>query len=311
MRRFLAVALSVCGLLLVQTAAYAKDRIVFVDHWPVSDPFFNVIRNSAELAAKQLDVSIEFRNPPGGDISAMGRLITQAAASKPAGIISTAADLSVVEGPLTDAADQGIPVVIVNSGTPEITKKIGALIYIGQSEYEAGKEAGEMAKKAGVKSFVCVNHFYAQPVSHLRCQGFAAGLGVKVGDQEIDSGTDPNTITTRTAAFLRAHPDTQAILTLGPTSADPVITWLKDQGTAGKYFFATFDLDQDIVGAIKDGMIKEAVDQQPFIQGYDGVEVLVNYVRYGVIQANDIWSGPNLITKTNLGPVVASAGKYR
>jgi simple sugar transport system substrate-binding protein len=90
-----------------------------------------------------------------------------------------------------------------------------------------------------------------------------------------------------------------------------VITWLKDQGTAGKYFFATFDLDQDIVGAIKDGMIKEAVDQQPFIQGYDGVEVLVNYVRYGVIQANDIWSGPNLITKANLGPVVALAGKYR
>jgi simple sugar transport system substrate-binding protein len=95
-------------------------------------------------------------------------------------------------------------------------------------------------------------------------------LGVKVGDQEIDPGTDPNTITTRTAAFLRAHSDTQAILTLGPTSADPVITWLKDQGTAGKYFFAAFDLDLDIVGAIKDGMIKEAVDQQLFIQGMMG-----------------------------------------
>jgi hypothetical protein len=39
MRRFLAVALSVCGLLLMQTAAYAKERIVFIGHWPVSDPF--------------------------------------------------------------------------------------------------------------------------------------------------------------------------------------------------------------------------------------------------------------------------------
>jgi simple sugar transport system substrate-binding protein len=74
---------------------------------------------------------------------------------------------------------------------------------------------------------------------------------------------------TRTAAYLKAHPDTQAILTLGPTGADPMIKWVKDQGVAGKYFFATFDLSPDIVGAMKDGTIQVAVDQQPFIQGYD------------------------------------------
>jgi simple sugar transport system substrate-binding protein len=284
MRKVLAAALAVCGLLLWQTTAHAKgERIVFVGHWPEADSFFNVIRNSAQLAADQLGVKVEFRNPPGGDLSEMGRLIDQATASKPAAIISTVPDESIVDTPLTNAVSAGIPVVIVNSGSAEIAKKVGALRYIGQAEYEAGKAAGDKAKAANVKSFVCVNRFYQHP----------------------------NDIVTRTAAYLKAHPDTQAILTLGPTGADPMIKWVKDQGAAGKYFFATFDLSQDIVGAMKDGTIKVAVDQQPFIQGYDAVGILTNYVRYGVLQANDIYSGPGLITKGNIAQVVSSAGKYR
>lgn len=311
MKRLLAAALGVCGLMLSGAIAQAAERIVFIGHWSESDPFFNVIRNSAQLAATEMGVTVEFRNPPGGDLSQMARLIDQAAASKPSAIISTVPDEKIVDDPLSNAAGVGIPVVIVNSGSAEIAKKIGALRYIGQAEYDAGKAAGEKAKAAGVKSFVCVNHFFQHPVSHQRCQGFADALGIKLGDQDMDSGSDPNDVVTRTAAFLKAHPDTQAILTLGPTGADPLIRWVKDQGAGDKYYFATFDLSQAIVGAMKDGLVKVAVDQQPFIQGYGAVEVLVNYVRYGVLQANDIYSGPGLITKDNLSQVLALAGKYR
>lgn len=311
MRKFLAIVGTVCGLLLGQATSQAAERIIFVGHWPVSDPFFNVIRNSAQLAADQMKIQIEFRNPPSGDLSQMATLIDQAAASKPAGIISTIPDMNVVGNPLKNVTAAGIPLVIVNSGTSKEAKSIGALLYIGQAEYDAGKAAGVKAKAAGAKSFVCVNHFYQFEASHERCKGFAAGLGVPLGNQEIDSGTDPNTIVARTAAFLKVHPTTQAILTLGPTSADPVIQWLKGQGGAGKYFFATFDLSKAIVGALKDGTIKVAVDQQPFLQGYDAVTVLTNYIRYGVVQANDIHSGPGLITKENLPQVLKLAGKYR
>ena len=72
-----------------------------------------------------------------------------------------------------------------------------------------------------------------------------------------------------------------------------------------------FDLSQAIAGAMKEGMIKVAVDQQPFIQGYGAVGVLTNYARFGVLQANDVYSGPGLITKDNLDQVLAQAGKYR
>ena len=62
---------------------------------------------------------------------------------------------------------------------------------------------------------------------------------------------------------------------------------------------------------MKDGIVDVAVDQQPFIQGYGSVEVIANYLRYGVLQANDIASGPGLVTKDTLEQVVALAGKYR
>ncbi|WP_413990803.1 sugar ABC transporter substrate-binding protein [Labrys okinawensis] len=311
MKRWLKAAVGACALLMTTVSGHAAERFVFVGHWPESDSFFNVIRNSAQLAADQVGVKIEFRNPTGGDLSEMGRLIDQAAASKPDAIISTVPDENLVTDPLTNAVASGIPVVLVNSGSADFAKKIGALRYIGQAEYDAGKAAGEQAKAANVKSFLCVNHFYQHPVSHLRCKGFADGLGIAVGDQEIDSGTDPNDVVNRSAAFLKAHPDTQAILTLGPTSADPMIKWVKDQGAGDKYFFATFDLSKDIVAAMKDGTVKVAIDQQPFLQGYDAVVILANYIRYGVIQANDISSGPGLITKQNIDQVLALAGKYR
>lgn len=311
MRRFFVALVGAFAALILANQAFAKERLVFIGHWPESDSFFNVIRNSAQLAADQLKVQIEFRNPPGGDLAQMGQLIDQAAASKPDGIIATIPDPSIVTGPLSNAVASGIPVVIVNSGSPEIAKKIGALLYIGQAEFNAGKAAGEKARAAGVKSFVCVNHFFQQPVSHERCNGFAAGLGVPLGGQEIDSGTDPTDIVSRTAAYLKTHPGTQAILTLGPTSADPMIKYLRDQGMAAKFYFATFDLSQDIVAAMKDGIVKVAVDQQPFLQGYDAVQVLILYDRYGVVQANNIESGPGLITKANLQQVISLAGKYR
>lgn len=308
----IAMMLAAASALMVSAAVTeAKERIVFVGHWSEADLFFNVIRNSAQLAADQMGVDIEFRNPPGGDLAQMGDLINQAAASKPDGIISTVPDENIVNDPLTNAVANGIPVVIVNSGSAEIARKIGALRYIGQAEYEAGKAAGEKAKAANIKSFVCVNHFFQHPVSHERCQGFADGLGVELGKQEIDSGTDPNDVVTRTAAYLNANPDTQAILTLGPTGADPMIKWVNDQGATDKYFFATFDLSKDIVEAMKSDVVKVAVDQQPFIQGYDAVKTIVNFDRYGVLQANDIFSGPGLITKDNLEQVLSLAGKYR
>lgn len=293
-------------------AASEKLRFVFVSHAPDSDSWWNTVKNGIRIAAEQTGVTVEYRNPPNGDIATMARLIDQAAASHPNGIISTIADYDVLKRPLTDAVRRGIPVITVNSGTPEQSQEIGALMHIGQPDYTAGLLAGERAKKAGIKNFLCVNHYITNPASVQRCEGFAKGLGIALGRQMIDSGIDPTVVESKVEAYLRANPKTEAVLTLGPLSAIPTIAALKAMHLAGHIYFGTFDLSQEIVAAIKDGEIRWAIDQQPFLQGYLPVVFLANYARYGVIPSNKvILTGPSFVTKENVGMVEKYAGKYR
>jgi simple sugar transport system substrate-binding protein len=311
-RLFLGAALAL-PMLGVGAAAQADEPLyVFVSHSPDSDSWWNVIKNALKDAAKDFHVKVEFRNPPNGDLADMARIIEQATAQKPAGIISTIADYSVLEGPLKAAIAKGIPVITVNSGTAEESKKLGALMHIGQPEYDAGKGAGARAKAAGVTKFLCVNHYITNNASVERCQGYADGLGVKLGDQMVDSGMDPTDVYNRVKAYLTAHPDTDGILTLGPNSADPVIKLLRDTKSESKYkSFISFDLDADISNAIKDGTMESAIDQQPYLQGYLPVAFLVKYVEFGVIPANNVNTGPGFVTKANIGLVEKYAGEYR
>lgn len=298
--------------MLAATEALAEgERYVLVSHAPDSDSWWNTVKNGIKLAGDQMGVTVEYTNPPSGDIADMARLIDQAAASKPDGIITTLADFDVLKGPIRNAVDQGIDVIIMNTGTPEQAREVGALMYVGQPEYDAGLAAGTRAKGDGVTSFVCVNHAIQQPTIAERCRGFADGLGVDLGESMLDSGTDPAEIKNKVLAYLSAHPETNGILTLGPVSADPTIAALKENGMAGKIYFGTFDLGEEIVKAIKEGTIQWGIDQQPFLQAYLPVVILTNYDRYGVLPGNNINSGPGFVTKEGLQKVEEFAGEYR
>ncbi|WP_166636257.1 substrate-binding domain-containing protein, partial [Aliiroseovarius marinus] len=196
-------------------------------------------------------------------------------------------------------------------GTPDQAREVGALMYVGQPEYDAGYAAGLRAKGDGVGSFLCVNHYISSPSSTERCQGFADGLGVDLGNQMIDSGQDPAEIKNRVLAYLSANPNTDAVLTLGPTSADPTLLALDENGMAGDIYFGTFDLGEEIVKGIKGGVINWGIDQQPFLQAYLPVVVLTNYHRYGVLPGNNINSGPGFVTADGLEKVEMFAGEYR
>ena len=296
----------------VATPAMAEgERFVLISHAPDSDSWWNTIKNAIKIAGDQMNVTVEYRNPPTGDLADMARIVQQAAASNPDGIIITIADYDVLSGPVTDAVDRGIPVITINSGTPEQSEKLGALMHIGQPEYAAGFGAGKRAKAKGVTTFVCVNHYITNPASVERCQGYADALGVELGSQMIDSGQDPSEIKNRVIAYLRSNPDTNGVLTLGPTSAHPTLAALEEIGRAGDIHFGTFDLSGEIATAIKSGVIAFAIDQQPYLQGYLPVVILTNLARYGVLPSGNIKSGPGFVVKDNISLVEKYAGEYR
>ena len=313
MKNLLGAIAITMGLTLAAGAVHAMghEKYILVSHAPDSDSWWNTIKNGLALAGKQMGVEVEYRNPPTGDLADMARIIEQAAASGPSGIITTLADPDILAGPIKAAVDSGVDVIIMNSGTPEMARKVGALMYVGQPEYDAGYAAGLRAKSDGVGSFLCVNHYATQPSSTERCQGFADGLGIKLGNQMIDSGQDPGEIKNRVMAYLSANSKTDAVLTLGPTSADPTLLALEENGMAGDIYFGTFDLGGEIVKGIKAGVIKWGIDQQPFLQAYLPVVVMANYHRYGVLPGNNINSGPGFVTADGLGKIEKFAGEYR
>lgn len=311
LKKLVLTAAVIASPLMVSAQDSDKLTYVLVSHAPDSDSWWNTIKNGIALAGDQMGVTVEYRNPPTGDLADMARIIEQAAASQPDGIITTLADFDVLSGPVRSAVDQGIDVIIINSGTAEQARDVGALMFVGQPEYDAGLAAGLRAKGDGVESFVCVNHVISNTVVAERCRGFADGLGIDLGSSMIDVGQDPAEIKNRVIAYLTANPETDAILTLGPTSADPTILAVQEMGIAGDIYFGTFDLGTEIVKAIKDGTIKWGIDQQPFLQAYLPVVILANYDRYGVLPGNNINSGPGFVTADALAKVEEFAGEYR
>ncbi|WP_050526475.1 sugar ABC transporter substrate-binding protein [Pseudorhodobacter aquimaris] len=312
MRKLLLTAAIAATPLLAATQAAAEgEKYILVSHAPDSDSWWNTVKNGIALAGEQMDVTVEYRNPPTGDLADMARIIEQAAASQPDGIITTLSDYDVLKGPIMAAVDSGVDVIIMNTGTPEQAAEVGALMYVGQPEYDAGLAAGKRAARDGIESFLCVNHYISSPSSAERCQGFADGLGVDLGNQMIDAGQDPAEIKNRVLAYLSANPKTDAILTLGPTSADPTLLALNENGMAGAIYFGTFDLGEEIIKGIKAGVINWGIDQQPFLQAYLPVVVMTNYHRYGVLPGNNINSGPGFVTADGLEKVEEFAGEYR
>ena len=110
---------------------------------------------------------------------AMSQLIDAAVNQKPAGLIVSIPDASALGPSIQKAVAAGIPVISMNSGS-DVSKKLGALLHVGQDEVDAGKAAGEKLKEMGGKIALCVNQEVGNVSLDLRCKGFAEGFGGKV-----------------------------------------------------------------------------------------------------------------------------------
>ena len=233
-----------------------------------------------------------------------------------------------------------IMLVTINSGTLAQSEQLKAIMHVGQPEYDAGLGAGKRAKEAGIKSFVCVNHYAMNASSFERCRGFADAIGVDFKSSTLDTnGVDPGVIESKVSAYLRSNPKTQAVLALGPDSAPPAMRAVEKLGLKGKMYFASFDLSEEIAKGIKDGSIQFAIDQQPYLQGYIPVAVMAimkqqkitdlakvkeilianpkyqaRLAEYGltpIYGPRHISSGPGFVTKDNIAKVEKYAGQYR
>src|SRR5215216_1724376 len=197
-------------------------RFVVVTHGQASDPYWSVVQNGVNQAAKDMGVQVEYHSPDTFNMVAMSQLIDAAVASQPDGIAISIPDADALGDSIKAGVDAGIPMISLDSGS-DIAAELGMLTHVGQTEYEAGVGAGQRMGEAGVTTAICVNQEVGNVALDLRCQGFTDGLAESGGTTEVLAVdlADPTGSQQKISAALTAAPDVNGILTLGPTGAAP------------------------------------------------------------------------------------------
>lgn len=284
--------------------ASAAD-IVVVAHGQANDPFWSVVKNGVEEAGKDTGINVEYRSPETFDMVAMSQLIDAAVNQEPDGLIVSIPDADALGPAIKRAVAAGIPVISINSGS-DVSKGLGALLHVGQDEYDAGKAAGELLAKEGGKSAICVNQEVGNVALDLRCQGFSDGFGGK--STVLPTTNDPSEIESKVAAALASDGSIDTIMALGASTAgEPSVAAAKASGRA--IAVASFDLSASFLKSIIAGDAAFAIDQQQFLQGYLSVNFMALHAKYGLMPGGNVPSGPNLITADKAGQVVELSAK--
>lgn len=277
-------------------------RIAVVTHGTSGDAFWNVVKNGAEDAGEQLDVSVEYTSD--GDAGAQAKLVDNAVSQDVSGIVVSMANPDALRSSIEAAVEAGIPVVTINSGSAQ-SKEFGALAHVGQEEDIAGEQAGERLKEAGKKKLLCVIHEAGNIGLSQRCAGAEKGFG-QVKNLQVDIN-NPTDIESRIRGALQADKSIDAVLALNPQVAVNAVAAAKEANSSA--VIATFDLNSDVVAAVKAGEVQFAVDQQQYEQGYLPVVMIKLFVQNAntVGGGEPVLTGPGFVDKSNVDDVAKYA----
>ena len=271
-------------------------RIEFAMVGIPGDPFYNVIKNGARQAERDLGVDVEYKETTQYDFQEQKRLIEAAIARKPDGLVVSNESPDVLDPVIADAVDAGIPVVIANAMGPDTLEKSGALGFVGQDEFEVGKLAGERMKAAGISTAFCVNPAVGSAPLDLRCRGLAEALGdgnTRVVATTVDDRTASKN---RMKAALQRDDVDGMLVTAATVNGAQALQAVEETGNTGKVKIASIDLTPEVLQAVKDGEILFTSDQQQYLQGYLPVQILTLYDEYGLRPQPLTKTGPAYIT---------------
>lgn len=277
-------------------------KVAVVTHGSAGDAFWNVVKNGAEQAGKDLNVGVDYFSD--GDPGNQARLIDNAVAQKVGGLVVSMANPQALQTSIQNAVKAGIPVITINSGE-DFSAQFGAIAHVGQSEGLAGQGAGQRLKAAGKTKLLCVIHEAGNIGQNQRCDGAKQAFG-NVSTLQVDI-SNPTDAQARIRGALQSDPSIDAVLALNSQVAARAVAAAKE--ASSKAQVATFDLNADVVTAIKDGSILFAVDQQQYEQGYLPIVFLKLYKENGntIGGGHPVQTGPGFVDKTNIDTVAPYA----
>lgn len=254
-----------------------KLKLAFVTN-NASD-FWTIARAGCEKAQSELkDVELDFQIPSDGTAATQKRIVQDLLSRGVDGIAISPKDPANQTELLNEAAGRAL-LVTQDSDAP-LSKRA---VYIGTDNVAAGKQAGELIKKAlpeGGKIMVFVGTMDAQNARD-RFNGIKSALeGSKV--TIIDTRTD-ETDRGRAKANVRdailTYPDVACLVGLYSYNGPAIVNAIKEANKAGQLKVVCFDEEDETLQAVKDGIVFATVVQQPYEFGYQSMKVMAAYLR--------------------------------
>ncbi|MGQ9486326.1 MAG: sugar-binding protein [Armatimonadota bacterium] len=256
-----------------------KVRIVLITNG--NSPFWDPMEVGMKKAAQDLGCEAISRRPTTDSPALQRQIIEEYMAQKVDGI-----GISVIEsdtiGPVIDELmNSGIKVITFDSDAAN-SKRIA---YIGTNNFEAGKAAGEAAKKLlpeGGKVFGFVGNQNA-PNARERIAGFkeaTKGTNIVLVDV-FDDNKDPAKARANVENVLQAHKDVKMLLGLFSYDGPQIAAAVKEAGVRDKVKILCFDAEPETINHLKRGEIDATIVQKPYEFGYRSVQLLYKIITLG------------------------------
>lgn len=283
-------------------------KIVLVSHGSSGDPFHSVVKQGMEDAAQVYGVKAEILMSEGDNAKEVA-LMEQAIAGNPDGIGISIVDPVAFDDIIQKAINKGIPVIAFNNDDANTPN--ARLAYIGAAEKQVGYVLGKYMQQFLKKGDKIVIPEEVPGMSYAvnRSAGIIEAMKeIGVTAEELDAGYERAETTRRISAYMLGHKEVKGILNVGGLTTEVAGMVVQDLKLQGKVVVGGFDLLPQTGPAIKAGVTKAVIDQQPYLQGYYTVVELA-MIKYGKFAAFDIDTGRGIVNDKNIDEVIDLAKK--
>ena len=242
--------------------------------------FWKIARKGCDKADAELaDVTVKFKSTNTGAVKEQDGLIRDALDMDHADAIAVSVvDPASQKQVINDAAKRAL-VITQDSDAPDTDRAL----YLGADNRAAGRQAGELIKKAlpqGGKIMVFVGKKDVQNARE-RFDGLKESLqGSKVEIIDLlTDDTDPARARQNAYETLKKYPDIAGMVGLWSYNGPAILQALAPEGKAGQIKIVCFDDERATLAAIKEGAIFGTVAQQPYEYGYQAVQMAGKILR--------------------------------
>jgi ribose transport system substrate-binding protein len=278
MKRLYLTSIAAAVALTFATGAGAADKkeLVFVvngasDFWKIAEA--GVKKAQTELP----NYTLELKYPEQAAAAIQQRLMDDLVAAGAAAIMVSAVDPKTSTEALNRIGSQ-VPLFTTDSDAPASNR----VAYIGSSNTDAGKQAGEIAKKALPNGGKCIGFvgLLGADNARERIEGMKAALaGSKVELADVRGDDIDQTRAKRNVEdVLAANPDVPCLVGFYSYNTPRIYEVLKESGKLGQIKVIGFDEDPITLGGVREGTIEGTVVQQPYEWGYQGMKLMAKYL---------------------------------